>query len=105
MYEPRTKNALLATPGKLMTAMSLSIPSLVPAGTFQAEIVSKFECGVVVDWNDVSDVRRAIRELATDPVLYDRLAAASYGAFVEAFSWEAMGARLAGAYERLFTAS
>jgi len=105
LYEPRTKNALLATPGKLMTAMSLSVPSLVPAGTYQAEIVNKFQCGLVVDWNDISDVRRAIKELATDAGLYDRLAAASYDAFVKSFSWEVMGSRLAAAYERLLSTS
>jgi len=105
LYEPRTKNALLATPGKLLTAMSLSVPSLVPTGTYQAEIVNGFHCGVVVDWNDVSDVRRAIKELATNSELYDRLAAASYNAFVKSFSWEVMGSRLADTYERLLLTS
>lgn len=101
LYEPKTKNAAIATPGKLLTAMSLSVPSLVPAGTYQAEIVEKYRCGLVVDWRDVTDVRQAVQRLATDGVLYDRLAAASYEAFVSSFSWEVMGSRLARAYDRL----
>ena len=60
LYEPRTKNAQIATPGKLLTAMSLSIPTLVPAGSFQAEIVKRFKCGLVVDWKNGADVREAI---------------------------------------------
>ena len=101
LYEPRTKNAVLATPGKLMTAMSLSIPSLVPAGTFQAEIVERYRCGIVVDWRKVADVRGAIAKLATDRGLYEELASASYEAFRLHFSWEAMAGRLVDLYSRL----
>ena len=105
LYEPRTRNAQIATPGKLLTAMSLSIPSLVPAGTYQAEIVERFHCGVVVNWHDPGDVRRAIMELSTDREAYDSLAEASYAAFVSCFSWEVMEGRLAGAYDRVLPTS
>jgi len=101
LYEPRTRNAVIATPGKLMTAMSLSVPSIVPAGTYQAEVVQMHGCGVVVDWKDVEDVKGAIRRLATDPELYGRLSAAAHRAFVSSFAWEVMGERLAGAYSRM----
>ena len=105
LYEPRTKNAEIATPGKLLTAMSLSIPSLVPAGTYQAEIVNERRCGLIVDWSDPADVRKAILRLATDKALYDSLGAASYDAFRSSFSWEVMGSRLADAYERIIPVS
>ena len=101
LYEPRTKNAVMATPGKLLTAMSLSLPSLVPAGTYQAELVERYGCGLVVDWKDALDVRRAIVRLATDAELYDELAAASYGAFRTDFGWGAMKKRLVDLYSRL----
>jgi glycosyltransferase involved in cell wall biosynthesis len=101
LYEPRTKNAMIATPGKLLTAMSLSVPCLVPSGTYQAEIVENYHCGLVVDWKDVNEVRQAIQRLATDRELYEGLSAASYEAFVSAFSWEVMGARLADLYSGL----
>ena len=101
LYEPRTRNAILATPGKLLTAMSLSIPTLVPRGTYQAEIVEKHRCGVVVDWADLDDVRGAIRRLASDPESYGKMSEASYAAFESDFSWEVMEGRLAKAYDRL----
>ncbi len=101
LYEPKTRNAVLASPGKLLTAMSLSIPTLVPSGTYQAEIVERHNCGVIVDWNDVDDVRRAIASLATDSETYARLAAAAYEAFRSTFSWEVMGARLVELYSKL----
>jgi glycosyltransferase involved in cell wall biosynthesis len=105
LYEPRTRNAQIATPGKLLTAMSLSIPSLVPSGTYQAELAERYNCGVVVDWRDVEDVRRAILRLMTDRRFYDGLASASYEAFRTSFSWEVMASRLAGAYEKLLLTS
>jgi len=105
LYEPKTRNAQIATPGKLLTAMSLSIPSLVPAGTYQAEIVARFHCGIVVNWQEAGDVRGAIMKLSTDRTVYDSLAQASYAAFVSHFSWEVMSARLTNAYERVLSTS
>ena len=105
LYEPRTRNAQIATPGKLLTAMSLSIPSLVPTGTYQAEIVERFQCGLVVNWQEVGDVRRAIMELSTDRAAYDRMAEASYAAFVTDFSWEVMEGRLTRAYKGVLSTS
>jgi glycosyltransferase involved in cell wall biosynthesis len=103
LYEPRTKNAVIATPGKLLTAMSLSLPSLVPSGTYQAEIVEAYHCGIVVDWKNVADVRKALQLLAGDSELYGRLAEASFEAFRSSFSWEVMTSRLEKAYDRLLT--
>jgi glycosyltransferase involved in cell wall biosynthesis len=105
LYEPKTKNAQMATPGKLLTAMSLSIPTLVPSGSFQAEIVRKYRCGLVVDWRSVEEVRSAIRSLLEDRELYDNLATAAYSAFVSSFSWEVMEARLIELYGRLIPLS
>ena len=105
LYEPKTRNAQIATPGKLLTAMSLSIPSLVPAGTYQAEIVARFHCGIVVNWQEAGDVRGAIMELSTDRTVYDSLAQASYAAFVSHFSWEVMSERLTNAYDRVLSTS
>jgi len=101
LYEPKTKNAMIATPGKLLTAMSLSVPSLVPKGTYQAEIVEKYQAGLVVDWTDVADVRGAIRLLATDAELYSRLSESAHAAFVSNFSWDVMESRLGQKYESL----
>ena len=103
LYEPRTRNALMATPGKLLTAMSLSVPSLVPKGTYQAEIVEEFRCGLVVDWQDPGDVKRAIQKLTGDDRLYADLSKASFEAFRTSFSWEVMAERLVGAYRSLLT--
>ena len=104
LYEPKTRNAVMATPGKLLTAMSLSIPTLVPEDTYQAEIVRRHGCGLVVDWRDVSSVRGAIGALADDRELYERMAEAAHRAFSSEFSWEVMESRLVGCYDGLLGA-
>jgi glycosyltransferase involved in cell wall biosynthesis len=101
LYEPRTRNAKLATPGKLLTSMSMSLPSLVPSGSYQAEIVERFGCGIVVDWRDSSDVRKAIERLSTDVQVYNKMARAAYEAFRTSFSWEVMASKLVEAYGRI----
>ncbi len=98
LYEPRTKNAQLATPGKLFTSMSQGIPVLVPSGSYQAEIVKRLDCGVVIDWGDVQQAKGAIQRLSTDRVRYDALAKAAYDGFRSSFSWEVMENRLVSAY-------
>ncbi len=105
LYEPKSKNAQMATPGKLLTAMSLSIPTLVPRGSYQAELVERLGCGIVVDWKSTSDVRGAVERLATDRKFYERLSSAAYEAFVSHFSWEVMESRLTELYGTLLTSA
>jgi len=101
LYEPRSKNAQLATPGKLLSALSLGIPVLVPSGSYQAELVERFNCGIVVTWGDVGQVRDSFARLSTDRKLYDELSVNARKAFEHQFSWEAMTARLVSAYDGL----
>lgn len=103
LYEPRNKNAQLAIPGKLMTGMSLSMPALVPAGSFQATVVLRFNCGLVVDFRDPSKVLEEIGRLADDVELYNKLGKAGYDAFESNFSWEAMASRLVESYTTLLS--
>lgn len=101
VYEAKSVNTKLSTPGKVFTAMSLSLPIVVPSNTFQSEIVERYGCGVAVDYNDPGALRKAIVELATDRELYQRLGSASHEAFLSSFSWEANAGRLRDGYERV----
>jgi glycosyltransferase involved in cell wall biosynthesis len=101
LYDPRSKNAVLATPGKLLKSLSLSVPLLVHAGIYQAEIAEKYNCGLVVEWGDPTALRSAIQRLSSDRELYANLSRAAYEAFLASFSWEAMEQRLLEAYATL----
>jgi glycosyltransferase involved in cell wall biosynthesis len=94
LYMPDNINHILASPGKLFTAMAHGIPVLVPKGSYQAEIVRKYECGIVVDMNDVAKVREAIIQLASSPNLCRKLGGNGIKAVKELFNWEIMEQRL-----------
>ncbi len=101
LYEPRTTNAQLATPGKFLKSLALSLPALVPKGSYQGEIVDKYGCGFTVEWGNVGEIRRAILSLSKDVALYDKMADSAYGAFQSSYSWEVMETRLTETYARL----
>jgi glycosyltransferase involved in cell wall biosynthesis len=101
IYEPKNINTILSTPGKLFTAMSRSLPLLVPSGTYQAEIVQKYGCGIAVEYGNAAELRRVVNRLADQREYYDQLATASRRAFLSSFSWEVMEERLAEAYEEM----
>jgi glycosyltransferase involved in cell wall biosynthesis len=84
-----------------MTAMSLSTPALVPAGSYQAKVVDLFKCGLVVDSRNSDEVLSSIRRLANDLELYNNLGRTGYEAFRSNFSWEMMASRLIQSYSSL----
>jgi len=98
LYMPNNINHILASPGKLFTAMAHGIPVLVPEGTYQAKIVRKYDCGIVVDMNDTAKVREAIIKLASSPELCRRFGENGIKATRELFNWEVMDQRLSYLY-------
>jgi glycosyltransferase involved in cell wall biosynthesis len=101
LYDPSFLNIRLSVPGKFLTAISLSVPVLVPSGTHQGTLAREFGCGIVAAWNDTGETRRAIASLAEDPVLYGSMARSAYGAFRAQFNWEMMEYRLLDSYRVL----
>ena len=97
-YEPKTTNILLSTPNKLLRSFALSTPALVASGTFQAEMVRRYGCGLTVTWGRVGEVRDAITKLAGDRKAYAGMANSAYAAFSSELNWEAMEETLKGAY-------
>jgi len=98
LYMPNNINHILASPGKLFTAMAHGIPVLVPEGSYQARIVKKFECGIVVDMNNVAKVREAILKLASSPNLCRKLGENGIKVVREFFNWETMEKQLMEVY-------
>jgi glycosyltransferase involved in cell wall biosynthesis len=98
LYIPDNINHILASPAKLFTAFSYGIPALVPGGCYQSYIVKKYECGIVVDIDDIKSTKDAISELAVNRELYRKLGNNGFKAFNELFNWETMEKRLLKTY-------
>jgi glycosyltransferase involved in cell wall biosynthesis len=101
LYVPNNINHILASPGKLFTAMAHGVPVLVPEGSYQAKIVRKYECGIVVDINDTVKVRKVISKLASSANLCRKLGENGIKAVNELFNWQIMEKRLIMTYNSL----
>jgi glycosyltransferase involved in cell wall biosynthesis len=101
LYMPDNINHILASPGKLFTAMVHGVPVLVPEGSYQARIVKKFGCGIVVDMNDTAKVREVISKLASSPNLCRKPGENGIKAVNELFNWQIMEKRLIMTYNSL----
>jgi glycosyltransferase involved in cell wall biosynthesis len=98
---PDNINHILASPEKLFTAMAHGVPVLVPEGSYQARIVRKYECGIVVDMNNTAMVKEVISKLASSPNLCRKLGENGIKAVNELFNWQIMEKRLIMTYNSL----
>jgi glycosyltransferase involved in cell wall biosynthesis len=69
-------------------------PILVNKGTSTAKKVLEENCGLVVDANNIEEIREAIIKLRDNPELCRELGANGRRAYEERYSWEIMEQRL-----------
>jgi len=66
LYDPTVENNRVAAPNKFYEAMMLGLPCLTCHGTPMAEIVERYKCGYIVDYDDVDNLRKVCEELLAD---------------------------------------
>jgi glycosyltransferase involved in cell wall biosynthesis len=86
---------------KLLETMMCGRPILVNQGTSTANKVGEENCGLVVDANNVEEIKGAIIKLRDDPELCGVLGANARKAYEERYSWAIMEQRLLGLYQEL----
>ena len=86
---------------KIWEAMMCGKPILVNRGTSTADKVRKENCGLVVDANNIEEVKEAIIKLRDNQELCEELGANARRAYEERYSWEIMEQRLLALYEEL----
>jgi glycosyltransferase involved in cell wall biosynthesis len=65
------------------------------------ELITEFNCGLLVDYNDVSQIQAAIIELQNNPKLRISLGNNGYQGFLKRYNWNVMEKRLLKIYEGL----
>jgi len=85
----------------LLNAMMCGKPVLVNKGTSTANKVLEENCGLVVDANNIKEIRDAIVMLRDNPELCKELGANGRRAYEERYSWKIMEQRLLGLYRVL----
>lgn len=100
-YDPSIPNHRYSSPNKLFEAMMLAKPIIVARDTNMDEIVSKHECGIIVNYGDEKELESALLQLAKDPSLRDRLGNNARKAYETRYSWNIMKSRLIELYSRI----
>ena len=86
---------------KLLETMMCGRPILVNTGTSTANKVREENCGLVVDANNVEEIKEAIIKLRDNPELCEELGVNARKAYEGRYSWEIMERRLLTLYQEL----
>jgi len=101
LYNPIRPQNRFASPNKLFEAMMCRKPILVSEGTTMADIVRKWNCGIVVNCGDVTEIRSAIVKLKDNPELCRQLGANGRKAYEQKYDWKFMEQRLTSLYQEI----
>jgi glycosyltransferase involved in cell wall biosynthesis len=101
LYESVVPAIRYAGGNKLFEAMMAGKPILVSKGTKMADIVKKENCGLVVDCNNVDEIREAIIRLKESPELCHQLGANGRKAYEQKYNWGIMEQRLLALYHKI----
>jgi glycosyltransferase involved in cell wall biosynthesis len=101
LYDPKIPLNRYASSNKLFEAMMCNKPILVSRGTSMDKIVEQEQCGLIVDCDNVDEIKLAIITLKENPELCYQLGYNGRQAFLKKFSWKIMEDRLFKLYESL----
>ena len=63
LYDPKIATNRYSSPNKMFEAMMLEKPIIASKNTTMDKIVKKYKCGIVVDYGDMAQIKKAISEL------------------------------------------
>jgi len=89
---------------KIWEAMMCGKPILVNSGTSTADKVNAEECGLIVNADEIQEIRDAIVAMRDNPQLCKELGSNARRSYEERYSWDLMEARLINLYINLFSA-
>jgi glycosyltransferase involved in cell wall biosynthesis len=98
LYDPLVSWNNMTLPNKLFEAMMCGVPIITNVA---AEIVNETQCGILVDYNNLDQIKQAIINLRDNPELRKKLGDNGRKAFLQKYNWSAMEQRLYGIYGKL----
>jgi glycosyltransferase involved in cell wall biosynthesis len=96
LYDPNVKyyNFVYASPSKMFEAMMCGKPIIAIKGTSMAQILIKEHCGLVIDSNNVDELRLAISRLKNNHTLVSKLGNNARNTYKCKYDWAMMENRL-----------
>lgn len=101
-YDPAIPNHRYASPNKIFEAMLLGKPVVVARRTNMDKIVTRHDCGLVVEYGRVDELEAAFSRLSATPDLRLRLGCNARRAYETIYGWERMRERLLALYAAVF---
>ena len=83
---------------KLFEAMMSGVPIITNVAT---DIVNETKCGIIIDYNNIDQIKEAIVNLRDNPKLRKRLGNNGRKAFLQKYNWGAMELKLFKVYDTL----
>lgn len=97
LYSPKLKNHQFAAPNKFYEALMLGKPLLMLKNTGVDDLVSKYELGVICEYNEES-IKKSLIDISNNIEYWRLKSEKSKRIFDEIFSWEIMEERISGLY-------
>ena len=99
LYDLRTPIHRVSSPNKLFEAMMLGVPII----TNLAFILDDVQCGIKVNYNDITEIRDAVLYFKEHPLIRRELGLKGRSAFEHKYRWSLMERRLLRLYHQLLT--
>jgi Glycosyltransferase len=97
-YDPEFFSNNMPLPNKLFEAMMCGVPIITNVAQ---EIVNETQCGIIVEYDNKDQIKKAILTLRDNPQLCKRLGDNGRKAFLEKYNWGNMEQRLYKIYDKL----
>jgi glycosyltransferase involved in cell wall biosynthesis len=102
LYDLHYRKNKLSSPNKIFEAMMCGTPLIT---NMEQNLVKEIDCGILVDYNNILDIRDAIIKLRDNPELRKTLGQNGRKAFEEKYNWNRMEQKLFEIYDRLIIES
>lgn len=99
--DPKVPKTKYESPNKLFEAMMCSKPIIVSDGSSMANIVRKENCGLVISYGSINDIKNAILTLKNDTQLRKSLGENGRKAYDSKYSWNIMESRILSTYKNI----
>jgi len=98
LYDLRDPQINFAIPNKVLESMMCGIPVI---SNVAQELIKEVDCGVVVEYGNVDQIRETIIKLKDNPELRKRLGDNGRKAFLEKYNWNRMEQKLYEIYSSM----
>jgi glycosyltransferase involved in cell wall biosynthesis len=100
LYNPHIPINNFAMPNKFLLAMMFGVPTITNLGK---EIIEEINCGILVDYDNIDQIKKAVVKLRDDKDYRNRLGMNGRDAFVQKYNWNIMEKELYEIYDKLIS--